>query len=135
MAPKTKRVVKTIWQLDKERPTNCLNFGTRKECGKPAALQSGCKIGPCAEALAAAQRVQEVREIKARERAETAAAPKRATPRTLRSHDTAAYLEQCARENAVRPKGTREGNWVWHTEECCTRVWRPLSFGCTQTAG
>lgn len=132
---KTKKTgPKTIWQLDKERPTNCLNFGTRKECGKPAALQSGCKVGPCADALAAAQQKVEARETIAKERAEKAASPTKATPRRLMSHNIEAYLEQQARLNAVRPHGTVENNWMWHTEKCCRRVWRPLSFGCVTVA-
>lgn len=133
---KTKTPKKTIWQLDSERPPNCLNFGTRRECGKPAAIQSGCKVGPCAENLEATQKQAAVKQARAENKAalENEQTPKKATPRRLKSYDSEAYLLQAARENAVRPKGTREGNWVWHTTECCSMVWRPVSFGCVRVA-
>lgn len=128
---KDKVVRKTIWQLDKERPTNCPNFGSRRECGKPGAISSGCKVGLCAENLQAAQEKAEAKAARVGTMPSSTPA-KRATPRRLRSQDAEGYLAQLERENRLRPRGTKseDGKWVWHTAECCSAVWRPVSWGC-----
>lgn len=132
---KHKNKGETIYKMDLARPPGCPNFGTRRKCGGPAALESGCDMGLCKENRAIVQQFAQQREEKAKEREEKAAqAPKRgATPRML-SRNIDAYLDAEARKNAVRTKGTREGNWVWHTEECCSRVWRPVAAGCVPVA-
>jgi len=99
-------------ELDEERPQGCPNFGTRKACGGKAAVMSGCTIGPCAE----------MRNLTTR----------RATAQRRSQETMAQQLERLERDNLLRPRGTRSesGRWVWHTEECCVRAWRPKSWGC-----
>lgn len=113
-------------ERDAMRPTECPNHGTMRICGK--AYKSGCRTGPCVEGKKQERKgvPAEKRQVKVK-----AATPRRVGPKT---EQIELYLQRMEVENRRREKGTREGNWVWHTEECCRRVWRPVSWPCVEVA-
>lgn len=110
-------------ELNAKRPVDCPNWDTKRECGK--AFRSGCRNKLCVDG-----KEQERQGKKASERVIKLPAK----PSTITAAEYAA--RKAAAENAVRAKDTKseDGNYIWHTEECCRRVWRRIGWGCVAVA-